>query len=241
MAPESRAPEPKTCEFDHLFICTEVGAPEGDRLVDAGLVEGSATTHPGQGTANRRFFFHNAMVELLWVHTPDEAQLDGIRRTRLWERWRDRRAGACPFGIGLRPASQHPQTGTAMAFPSWAYCPPYLPPSISIAVGTNSEILTEPMLFQIPFGQRPDQAPVEKAQPLKHPLGLCEITRIEVVLPSANPGFCEQVSSELQAVVDTHRVKLRGGTDYGLELGFDGERQGQQIDFRPELPLIFRW
>jgi hypothetical protein len=231
----------RTYEFDHLFICTEVEAPEGDRLVAAGLLEGSANTHAGQGTANRRFFFHNAMVELLWVHAPEETQSDSICRTRLWERWRDRRAEACPFGICLRSVSQDSQAGQAIAFSSWAYSPPYLPPSISIAVGTNSDILTEPMLFQIPFGQRPDQASVEKAQPLKHPLGLREITRIEVVMPSTNPGFCNPISPELQAVVDTHQVKLRGGIDYGLELGFDGEKQGQQIDFRPELPLIFRW
>lgn len=227
MTPESIASEPRSYEFDHLFICTDVGAPEGDRLAEVGLVEGSPSAHPGQGTANRRFFFHNAMVELLWVHTPDEAQSERIRRTRLWERWRDRQTGACPFGICLRSTSQAPQAGNAMAFSSWAYFPPYLPPSISIAVGTNSEILTEPMLFQIPFGQRPDQAPVEKAQPLKHPLGLREITRIEVVVPSVNLVSCEQVSPELQAVVDMHQVKLRGGTDYGVELGFDGETQGQ--------------
>ncbi|MEG3898207.1 MULTISPECIES: VOC family protein [unclassified Microcoleus] len=65
-------------EFDHLFICTDIGAGFADRLVSLGLVEGSSRTHPGQGTANRCFFFHNAMLELLWVHDPEEAKSEPI-------------------------------------------------------------------------------------------------------------------------------------------------------------------
>lgn len=79
-----------TVELDHLFLLTDIGAPAADLLVAFGCVEGSSNTHPGQGTANRRFFFHNVMVELLWVDNPAEAQSEPIRRTRLWERWSDR-------------------------------------------------------------------------------------------------------------------------------------------------------
>ncbi|MDJ0592016.1 MAG: hypothetical protein QNJ72_18845 [Pleurocapsa sp. MO_226.B13] len=59
-----------TIELDHLFICSQVNAPEIDRLLDLGLVEGSSNTHPGQGTANRRIFFANLMLELAWVESP---------------------------------------------------------------------------------------------------------------------------------------------------------------------------
>jgi hypothetical protein len=31
-----------TIELDHLFICTEVGAPEADQLVAFGLTEGTS-------------------------------------------------------------------------------------------------------------------------------------------------------------------------------------------------------
>ena len=54
-------------QFDHLFICTSVGAPDAERLVAFGLTEGEPNVHPGQGTACRRFFFRNAYLELLWV------------------------------------------------------------------------------------------------------------------------------------------------------------------------------
>ncbi|MBW4541889.1 MAG: VOC family protein [Myxacorys chilensis ATA2-1-KO14] len=219
-------------EFDHLFICTDVGACEADRLASFGLIEGSSNTHPGQGTVNRRFFFHNAMLELLWIYSPEEAKSEPTHLTRLWERWRDRNNGACPFGFCLRSTD----SGDTVAFSSWAYHPPYLPEAMSIAVGTNGDMLTEPMLFQIPFGQRPDSYPAEKSQPLDHAVGLREITRVELVSPAAN-----SLSPEFQAVINTNQVKVRVGTEYFVELGFDQEQRGEQADFRPELPLIMSW
>ena len=220
-------------ELDHLFICTDIGACEAERLVSFGLVEGTSNTHPGQGTANRRFFFHNAMLELLWVHDTQEAKSELIRPTSLWERWTNRKDNTCPFGVGLRPGTSGSDT---VAFSSWAYRPPYLSDTLSIAVGTNSNVLTEPMIFQIPFGKRPDQYPTEKAQPLQHRVGLREITRIELVSPTADNS-----SPEFQAVIDTNQLRVRVGVEYCVELGFDWEVQGHQVDFRPGLPLILSW
>jgi hypothetical protein len=232
-------------EFDHIFIFTDIGAPAADRLVALGLTEGSSRTHPGQGTANRSFFFHNAMLELLWVHSPIEAQSELIQRTRLWERSENRDGSVCasgdricPFGISLRPATDLPEPA---AFPHWNYHPPYLPETLSIPVATNSEVLTEPMLFQIPFGKRPDQLPPAKAQPLDHPLGFREITRVEIITPITTAP-----SPELQIFLDNQHIKIRNGLEYCVELGFDGERQGKQIDLRSpsaqaelsKLPLI---
>jgi hypothetical protein len=222
-----------TFEFDHLFICTEIAALEAKELISFGLVEGTSNTHLGQGTTNRRFFFHNAMLELLWVHAPEEAKSEVIYPTRLWERWENRQNGVCPFGICLRPAIGFEDR---VAFSSWAYHPPYLPETMSITVGNNSDILTEPMLFQISFGKRPDRYSAEKVQPLEHGVNLREITRVELLTPAAN-----NPSPELQAVLNTELVKQRLGTEYCVELGFDGEMVEQKMDFRPKLPLIFSW
>jgi len=222
-----------TFEFDHLFILTDIGASEANRLSSFGLVEGGSRIHRGQGTANRCFFFHNAMLELLWIHDPEEAKSEAIHQTRLWERSTNRNNGACPFGICLRPAKGSEDT---VAFSSWAYRPPYLPETMSIAVGTNSDVLTEPMLFQISFGKRPDLYSAQKSQPLDHGVGFREITRVELVSPAAKNS-----SPELEAVLETNQLKLRIGTEYFVELGFDGEVQGQQVDFRPGLPLIISW
>jgi hypothetical protein len=127
-------------ELDHIFVCCAVGAPEASLLVERGLLEGSANTHFGQGTANRRFFFSNAFLELLWVSDPAEAQQENILPTQLWERWSRRTEGACPFGIVFRRRT----VSTAEApFPTWSYRPPYLPNGLSIEVGRGMA-LTEP-------------------------------------------------------------------------------------------------
>ena len=219
-------------EFDHLFICTDIGASEAALLLSFGLLEGSSNKHLGQGTANRRFFFRNAMLELLWVDNPEEAQSEDICRTRLWERWINRKK-TCPFGICLRSSTSNDDT---TAFSSWAYRPPYLPETMSIAVGTNSDVLTEPMLFQTPFGKRPDKYSAEKSQPLEHSVGLREITRVELFYPDAN-----NPSPELQAVIDTNQIKVHVGETYFVEFGFDGELQGNRVDFWPELTLYLCW
>lgn len=70
----------------------------------------------------------------------------------------------------------------------------------------------------------------------EHAAGLREVTRAELVTP-----YADSLSPELKAIVNVHLIRLRLGAEYLVELGFDGELQGQQIDCRPLLPLIWRW
>lgn len=220
-------------ELDHIFICTDLGAPAAEQLTALGLTEGSSNSHPGQGTANRRFFFHNAMLELLWVTSEAEAISTPIRRTHLWDRWHHRNTQACPFGICLRSTDKNSKD---IAFEHWDFCPPYLPEGMSITVATNSNIITEPMLFQTPFGRRPDTQPPQNKQPLIHRAGLKEITRVTLTSPAA-----KHPSRELESAVKTKQFQLREGTTYCVELGFDGEEQGKEIDCQPALPLIISY
>ena len=87
----------------HLLL--RAGAPEADALIARGLHEGPGNSHPGQGTVNRRFFFRNLYLELLWVEDFDEAQAPEARRTGLWDRWINRHNGSCPLGLVFRPGS----------------------------------------------------------------------------------------------------------------------------------------
>jgi hypothetical protein len=126
-----------TVELDHLFIWTSHSAPEAERLIAFGLTEGAPNHHPGQGTACRRFFFHNAMLELLWVENATEAQSEAIRRLQLWERGSARGNQASPFGIGLRPTD--PKCAD-VPFPAWEYQPPYLPDPLVIHIGADTPL-----------------------------------------------------------------------------------------------------
>jgi hypothetical protein len=60
--------------------------PEAEALRELGLSEGSGNVHPGQGTANRRFFFANAFLELLWIADEEEIRNGQTRPTMLHER-----------------------------------------------------------------------------------------------------------------------------------------------------------
>ncbi len=225
-------------EFDHLFICSEVGAPEAEQLVAFGLVEGAPNVHPGQGTANRRFFFHNAMLELVWVHDEREARSPPIAPMRLWERWRYRFTGYSPFGICLRPKdARRALSGrpAALPFATWEYSPPYLPPGtrIDVAAGTAP---SEPLVFATPFGGRPDALPEERRQPIVHPKGLVEVTGLRITLPKAGP-----TSGAVRALHRAGVVSFDAGEEHLAQIEFDRGTRGQSADFRPLVPLRFRW
>jgi len=215
-------------EFDHVFICVSCGGGEASALAAFGLVEGTPNVHPGQGTACRRFFFANSYLELLWVSNAGEAQSEPIQPTHLWERWTHRASGACPLGLGFRAKMQQ---DAGIPFSSWEYRPPYLPVPLCLHVASNSNALTEPMLFYLPLGLRSAKRPAPA-----HRADLREVTRVEVVSPHAG-----SLSPEMTAVTTAGLVQLRLGSEYLVELGFDGESQGQESDFRPLLPLVFRW
>ncbi|WP_309744137.1 hypothetical protein [Chamaesiphon sp. OTE_20_metabat_361] len=181
------------------------------------------------------------MLEFLWVCDPEETRSELIRPTHLWERWAHRQDGVCPFGVCLRSTTTDEDS---IAFPHWEYRPPYLPEPLSIAVGTNSDVLTEPMLFQTPFGKRPDRYLPEKAQPLEHSIGWQEITRVESISLTADrpsPALQAAIRQSRRYANDTARIGLRVGGEYCVELGFDLEIQGNRVDFRPELPLVVNW
>jgi hypothetical protein len=223
-------------ELDHIFICTEVGAPEADQFVAFGLTEGTSNLHPGQGTANRRFFFYNAMLELLWVRDEREARSPPIIPTRLWERWRYRFSGYSPFGVCLRLRVQHAVAGpAALPFATWEYRPPYLPPELHIDVATGTAA-SEPLVFATPYSGRPDALPEERRQPLVHPKELVEITGLRITLPRGKP-----ISSVVRTLQQAGVVSFEPGNDHLAEIEFDHGSQGQSADFRPLLPLRFRW
>lgn len=221
-------------ELDHLFICTSVGAPEVERLTAVGLTEGQSNLHPGQGTACRRLFFHNAYLELLWVHNEEEARGEAVKPLRLWERWRYRQTGYSPFGLCLRPSGRGDEAGE-LPFETWAYRPHYLPDPLRIDVAEHPGHPAEPLLFHTSFAVRPDKYPPERRQPLEHPTGFREITQVNISLPE------QTVSKAMKVIEEEGLVRVSPGREQLLEVTFDRAGQGKAADFRPNLPLVFRW
>lgn len=217
-------------ELDHVFVRARVGAPEADSLCALGLSEGSPNTHPGQGTANRRFFFGNAFIELLWIANEDEIASAATRRTQLHERLGGALPDASPFGLCFRPSA-----GEDAPFATWDYTPAYLPPGMQVEIAVDAP-LAEPMWFFLAAAARPDAAMGARRQPLDHPLGLGEMTSLTITVPGAQAW-----SAPALAARDAGLVRLVHGAGHLLEIGFDGGRRAGSHDFRPALPLVLRW
>lgn len=219
-------------EIDHIYICTEAKATVGDLLTEFGLVEGSSNTHPGQGTANRRFYFHNLMLELLWVENIAEVQSERTKPMRLFERCLLTTNTISPFGIGLRPTTEKDETAP---FPAWDYHPIYLPDFLKIQVADDT-LLSEPMYFYRSFAARQDKASVEKREPMEHEVPLKEVTSVKIhVNQDADLSHSACILNQLQ------NLSIEKSKEHLIELEFDNGRLNQSKDFRPDLPLIFRW
>jgi len=217
-------------EFDHFFICVDKPADAAQQLIDFGLTEGTSNHHPGQGTANRRFFFQNSFLEILFVTDTNELLSDLTKPTNLYERFQSNSTEASPFGVCFRPSSSM----TEVPFNSWSYKPHYLPQNLDIAIGQSSS--SEPMWFYLPFGTRPDIAPPEKRQAVTHACGFETITSVKVVSTSSD-GF-SQPANEANKVTG---IEYLVGEEHLVEICFDSMARGSERDFRSTMPLIFRW
>jgi hypothetical protein len=216
----------RSVELDHAFVTCAFGAPEANALVRLGLVEGSSNAHLGQGTANRRFFFDNFMLEFLWVTNPAEVTSTQTQRTRLWERCSSRTIGINPFGLVLRPTGENPRP----PFETWSYCPSYLPPGSSIQIATETT-LQEPALFYLPFLQGPGN---RAAEPTSYQLPLRQVSNLCIGVPDL-AGL--SVASRLAA--KSGLVTYFESPEHVLEIVFEGA-EGLRIDLRPGLPFSVR-
>lgn len=197
----------------HIFVCTNVDGPEAKALRDAGLVEGSSNIHPGQGTANRRFFFESGFLELLWVHDEIEAQSALTAPTQLWERWAGRGRTTNPFGICFSSAEG---TDSGLPFACWAYQPEYLSAGRSIQFADRLS-LAEPEIFALSW---PQVQSSPRTEPTRHPLGLCDMRSVSVGLP--DPAHASDTLSEIR---DAGLLSIHHSSTPELIIGFRSQRE----------------
>lgn len=211
-------------QLDHVFILVNPEASEADLLRSLGLHEGTRNTHPGQGTANRRFFFNNCMLELLYVHDAQEAYHGPGRELRFPDRTQSQ--DASPFGIMLRDEDQDE---TRRPFEGWTYQPIYLEPSMGFHVGANSINLLEPLCLLSPFTK---SAPGSSAA---KPEVFHSISKVEI-FTTASP-----LSDILEVANSVDRLYVRSSREHRMEITFDDHKSSSSRDLRPDLPLVFHW
>ncbi len=210
-------------QIDHIFIFSVNAGLEANELVNFGLTEGSSRVHPGQGTTNRKFYFDNFFLEILWVHNQLEIQNERTKPTKLWERSNFESNTYSPFGLCLVNDDNSEQIFTNSSI----YQPTYFPD------GKTIDFITEPQLpwiFRLPFKGH------KKAtdEPLEHPKKLKKLTKTTFITPIVN-RLTESIQKLLKGTInflisDKHRLVLE----------FDNANSKQEIRLE-KLPLTIKY
>ena len=90
--------------------------------------------------------------------------------------------------------------------------------------------IEEPMWIHMSFMRRAQR----EGWFTEHPVGVREITRLALTTPTTLR------SKASEKIVENGVLEVRTGAPSLLEIEFDGYRRKQQVDFRPQLPLIFQ-
>jgi hypothetical protein len=210
--------------LDHVFIITEPDAPEARHLAMLGLREGPSNVHPGQGTANRRFFLDNLTIELLFVSDAVEADGGAGKELGVFKRYTDKTA--CPFGIVTRVTDSE----TVPDFSAWQYYPDYFPDNMCFYVGDNSKLIQEPLCICMPPTlPKADHVPDQYANPA------WKLTDLTIHSPLA------EFSTTLKHFATIEGVTLRTGPAHLMTLRFNNGATGNVQALRPELPVEIEW
>lgn len=215
--------------LDHIFIFCE---PHQAALPESiGLTPGSPNRHAGQGTANTRYFFENAYLELIWIENAAEAQSEITRPTGLWERSRWQNTGASPIGLAFRQDNPN----ESPPFETWPYRPVYLPAGMEIPIAANSTRLNEPLIFIVPGAIAPINYPADRGQPTKHKAGFRRLSRVEVDVHTPS-----DFSTVLNYIAEDPMIAIRKSAAPHATLEFDGAANGRGHSIAPDLPIILR-
>ncbi len=208
--------------LDHFFILVSPGAACGDALVKLGLEEGVGNTHPGQGTANRRFYFANTMLELLWIR--DEREARSGPGTGLHLLARSSSVAASPFGLVVRKKEHSDEIAP---FEGWSYQPDYFPAPKAFHIAANSAQIDQPLCIFLPF--------LEPFEPLAQTGKFKTVARVRI---HTTAKMESKIFTQLNSV---ESLSVVHGKEHLMEIEFSECALGSSKDFRPDLPLIIYW
>lgn len=213
--------------IDHLLIFSSNGGQDADELADFGLCEGSCRIHPGQGTRNRKFYFENVFLEIVWVNDEREITSEVTAPTRLWERCNHQINGSSPFGICL--ANTH--DSNTLFENCVTYRPVYLPEGIFFEIITNEDNPHLPWTCRLP-------TPGVKhytEEPKNHGVGIKDLTNLRFGIKK------EKFQNTYTELISEHSNIVFEATDrHSLTLEFDHQKLGRIKRFR-DIPLTLKY
>lgn len=207
---------------DHLYIFTDNPEADANLLLDTGFSEGPSRIHVGQGTQNRKFYWSDFFLELLWVCDPLEVQTPDLAPTLLWERSQWRFSGYSRFGLCLE---NNPQTDSLFDS-AWQYQPAYFPLGTTIAMINDLDIPSFPALFRLPFAPLGTKHDLQKA----HANGSTILTQLQLEYQSDN------YSKYADYFLGQNTLQFVKSRRNWVHLYFDNGAQNRKLKF-PELNL----
>ncbi|MCP9765633.1 VOC family protein [Lacihabitans soyangensis] len=201
-------------DIDHIFIFTDDNGKIANELVQFGFTEGSSRVHVGQGTTNRKFYFDNFFLEILWVHNEEELRSELTKQTGLWQRADYKLTNFSPFGLCIVNTDE-----TESLFEkAFKYQPAYFPSGLSIDVLTNEQNISLPWTFRLPFkGQKKNET-----EPTDHKNGLRNLTKVEFGIKNYN-----EKDEFIKQFVGQEKIKFTSSETNNLTLTFDNNKNAQ--------------
>lgn len=210
-------------ELHHFFILTDKEDSLSKQISSIGLIEGTRNNHPGQGTANRRFFLPNSTLELIYVRDVNEALHGRGSRLRFVERVSD--PISSPFGLIAKSATESKD----VPFPGWHYYPEYFGDDQYFHVGENSDLLEEPLCVCMPTNLSRPETPPKSENPL------WTLTELRISVPVIKP------TPPLEAFSRCEAVSLKLNEPHRMEIVFNEKKGGRTKDMTPEYPVVIYW
>lgn len=204
-------------ESDHIFIFVEDQGSIADKLIEFGLTEGSSRIHLGQGTTNRKFYFKNFFLEILWVHDLSEFKNEKNEPMGLWQRSRFKNNNFSPFGLCI----VNNDAANSLFKDATSFQADYFPDGMALSIIKNQDSPDLPWTFRLPFKK---QNSLEN-EASKHKNGISFLTKIIFEhTQDTNTTFLDHFKN------DTN-IQFFLGFRIWLTLIFDNSIQGKNIQF----------
>ena len=203
----------------HFFLLTDRPDQLAEEIIDLGLAEGTSNNHPGQGTANRRFFLPGSAFEILYIRDAEEARTGPAKKLRFNERVSGDSNN--PFGLIVEAEAE--------PFAGWRYYPEYFNHQWYFHVGENSEQLEEPLCIVMP--QLPSRPDIPAAQRNEN----WAMTHLVLSLPAS------VMSATLQTVSQCPGLTLVQGKSLHMQIEFNHNKMDQSRNLMPDFPLTISW
>jgi len=210
-------------ELDHFFIITDKKTSLSKQISSIGLIEGTRNNHPGQGTANRRFFLPDSTLELIYVRGVNEALHSRGKRLRFVERMSN--PVSSPFGLIAKATID----SKGAPFPGWHYYPEYFGDDQYFHVGENSDLLEEPLCVCMPPNLSRPRISLKSENPL------WVLTELRISVPVTQP------TPPLEAFSKCEGVSLRLNESHLMEIVFNQNKEGRTKDMTLEYPVVIHW